>query len=427
MILIFYRILFRLIAPVLGGLVWLRGLRGHEETGHHHERRGVSSLPRPAGKIIWVHAASVGEMRSVLPVVQTLLSKNPDLHCLITTVTVTAARLVRQTNHPRICHQYAPFDHPSWIATFLTHWQPDAVLWVESELWPTTLMAIKERGVPLVMINGRLSERSAKRWRYVPQTIGYILGLFDLCLAQSADDAARLKGLGARNLVVAGNMKYACAQLAYDPAMLDSLRAQIGNRSTVLFASTHEGEEEIAARAFKEIAPTHPGLLFIVMPRHPSRGKMIANVFDTEGLSLARRSVGQPITPATAIYLADTLGEPGLFFRLSPIVYMGNSLIPVPGGGHNPIEPAQVGCAIVYGHNMWNFPEIDADLRAAGGALMVRDEKNLAITLTKLLDDAALRQTVGQAAKTFVDAQNGVLDALLGQLQPYLERAKIAV
>lgn len=426
MILPAYRLATRVLAPAIQGLVLLRAMYGHEEIDRRAERKGVSSLPRPQGTLLWVHAASVGEMRSALPLVQHLLAKNPAMHCLITTVTVTAARLVRQTNHSRILHQYAPFDHPAWDARFLDHWRPDAVLWLESELWPTMLQAVKARGIPLMMVNGRLSERSANRWAYVGGTIAHVLSQFDLCLAQSQDDAARLKKLGAKHVLACGNMKYAGRALPHDAEALESLRVQIGARPVMLFASTHEGEEAIAARTFARLKDTFPDLLLIVLPRHPVRGAAIADILEQDGLRTAVRSRKAQITPETQAYVADTLGEPGLFYRLCPVVYLGNSLISSPGGGHNPIEPAHLGCAIVYGHNMWNFSEIETDLRRAGGAIMVHDEKALADTFRQLLTDSGARARMADAARGFVEAQNGVLETILGQLRPHLERAKIA-
>ena len=420
-----YKLIVRTLAPFLGLLLWVRALRGHEETAHLKERRGVASLPRPKGKLVWIHAASVGEMRSILPLAQHLLNKNPDLYCLITTVTVTAARLLRRTEHQRLIHQYAPFDHPGWIANFLDYWNPDAVLWVESELWPTTLESIKARKLPLVMINGRISERSVKRWKNLPSLAATVLGYFDLCLAQSGDDAKRLESLGAKRVVVAGNMKYASTPLRYDTAALDALRAQVGSRPVLLFASTHAGEEEIAVNIYRTLALKHAGLLVVIMPRHPKRGGDIASILEKEGMAYARRSKGTAITDDKPFYIADTLGEPGLFYRLCPVVYLGNSLISSPGGGHNPIEPAQLGCGIVYGANMWNFAEIDVDLRLAGGALTVRDEKNLSLSLDKLLREPETLKNLGDAARKFVEAQNGVLENVCTLLRPYLERAKI--
>lgn len=426
MLLALYRLALAAAAPFLWALLRVRAARGLEETSHIGERKGHASLPRPAGKLVWVHAASVGEMKSILPLMRHLLSKNADLTCLVTTVTVTAARLVRRADHSRIIHQYAPLDRRRWIARFLDHWQPSAAIWVESEFWPNMLGAIKARNIPLMLVNGRLSARSAARWSRVPKTIAQILGLFDLALAQSPDDGARLKSLGARNIAIAGNMKYSGAPLPIDAQALERLRAQIGERPVFLFASTHDGEESMAARVQAALKDKHKGLLGIVVPRHPQRGESIATQLDKDGAVFARRSLQQPITPQTEIYIADTLGESGLFYRLAPVVYVGNSMFKQPGGGHNPIEPAQLNCAIIYGQYMWNFSEVEKHLREAGGAKMVRDEKNLTQAIDLLLSNPDEARKMAAAALDFVAAQNGVLDKVANHLRPALSRAEIA-
>lgn len=426
MILRLYRRLMAMAALPLIALIWVRSKRGLEEDSHSCERKGAATIARPAGTVLWVHAASVGEMQSVMPLIKKLLADNAALTCLVTTVTVTAARLVRRLNNSNIIHQYAPFDHPRWVDAFLDHWKPDAAIWVESELWPNALFAAKARGIPMLMVNGRLSVRSAVRWGKARGAIADILNVFDVCLAQSDGDAKRLTSLGAKNVVVAGNMKYSGAPLPCDAAQLADLRTRIGVRPTLLFASTHDGEEMMALRAYQALAAKHPGLLVVVMPRHPARGDAIAATFDAQGATVARRSQQQDIMPGTQIYLADTLGEPGLFYRLSPVVYVGNSLISQPGGGHNPVEPAQLGCAIVYGPHMWNFTEIDYDLRRTHAAMMVRTEQELWAAFDMLLNDPGKTAAMGEAARRFVGEQNGVLDKIATHLRPALSRAGIA-
>lgn len=427
MLLKIYRILLFAAAPFLVALVYVRALRGHEEKPHLKERWGKASLLRPPGRIVWVHAASVGEMQSIQPLINRMLEQNDDLHCLITTVTMTAARLVRRKKNPRILHQYAPLDRQGWITRFLNHWQPGACIWVESEFWPNTLQEIKKRSIPLVLINGRLSERSACRWAKMPQTIAYVLGLFDATLAQSGDDGARLKALGAQNIEIAGNMKYSNHPLAYDEAAYNVLHAQLGGRPLILFSSTHTGEEAMAARVLKTLSEKHPDVLGIVIPRHPSRGAVIADQVEAEGVSFALRSLSQPITAATQIYIADTLGETGLFYRLAPIAYIGNSMFLSPGGGHNPIEPAQLGCAILYGPHMANFAAVDQSLRDAGGALRVRDERALLAALDDLLNNPARAKDLAKAASDFVAVQNSVLDKVASHVRPALASAGVIV
>lgn len=426
MVLSFYRTLMRLSGPFLHLLLLLRRLQGLEEKGHVLEKTGRATLPRPAGKIVWIHAASNGEMLSSLPLVHKILSTNSDTTCLITTVTVTAARLARRQNSARIIHQYAPLDHPVWIDRFIDHWNPDAVLWVESELWPTTLGELHDRNIPLAMINGRLSDRSARRWGKLPQTIHTVLSWFDVALAQTAGDAARLQSLGA-NALQAGNIKYAAAPLTVDGDQFKALQAQIGTRPTLLLASTHAGEEEIAAQVYQTLSIQYPHLLVIIMPRHPRRSDDIMDMLAQRKLSVARRSVGDTITPDKQIYLADTLGEAGLFYQLCPIAYVGNSLITDPGGGHNLLEPAHMDCAILHGPHMWNFSEIERDLREAGGSITVRDADDLAAQTATLLQNPAQRQALADAALAFVQAQDRVLDDVAGHLRPLMNKAGISL
>lgn len=426
MILAFYRLLMTLAAAPLYALVRVRAMRGREENAHIHERFGIASLPRPSGKMIWVHAASVGEMKSVIPLLQKLLADNADLHCLLTTATVTAAKLVRALKNPRIMHQYAPLDRPAWVERFLDHWQPDAAVWVESEFWPVALQTVKARNLPLMLVNARLSDRSAKRWAMLPKAIASLLGLFDVVLTQTDEIAVRLKSLGAKHAVAAGNMKYATAPLPCDTTALEVVRAQITGRPVLLFASTHDGEEALAIRAHKRLSSDYPNLLSIILPRHPSRGDAVSDFLKKEGVVFARRSYNQTIDASTQIYLADTLGELGLFYRLSLIAYVGNSMHTQPGGGHNPIEPAQLGCAVVYGPSMFNFAQIDRDLRKAHATLQVADEAALTETLGRLLRDNAEIKRLADAAQAFVVAQNGVLNEVLAHLRSGLVRAGIS-
>lgn len=422
MILVFYRLLFVVLAPFVPVFLWLRGRKGLEETKHFPERRGIASFPRPSGKLIWVHAASVGEMRSVLPLLRSLLDKNADLTCLVTTVTVTAARMVRRLNEPRIIHQYVPLDHPKWVARFLDHWKPNAVLWLESEFWPTMLLSVR---VPLVLVNGRLSERSAARWTQAPGLIRKVLNAFDLTLAQTEEDGARLRALGATKVIVAGNMKYAAAPQAPAPEAVAALQAAIAGRPVVLYASTHEGEEELAAHVHGRLIEKHPTLLSIIMPRHARRSESVLVTLDKAGIKPARRSIGADILPTTGVYLADTMGETALFCSVASIVFVGNSMVQSPGGGHNPIEPAYMDCAVLYGPNMWNFTEIDRDLRAVRGAQIVRDERDLANAIDNLIQKPSERDTMAKAAKQFVAAQQGILDTVNGHLRSTLEATGI--
>lgn len=367
---------WRLAATALAPLLplWLarRARRGKEIPARLAERRGEGAV-RPPGPLLWLHAASVGETTSILPLLEALAARRPDLSLLVTTGTVTAAAVLGQRLPPalaaRVTHRFVPLDVPGWAARFLDGWRPDAAVFVESELWPNLLAACRRRGVPLALVNARMSARAARRWLRAPGFAREVLASFRLVLAQSMADAERLEDLGAADVGAWGNLKFAAPPLPADAAELDRLRALLAGRPVLLAASTHPGEEAIAAEAHRRLAPAHPGLLLLVVPRHPPRGAEVAATLAAAGLRTTRRSLGQDPGPEDAAHVADTLGELGLFYRLAGVALVGGSL--VPHGGQNPLEPARLGCPILLGPHTWNFAEPVLRLVAAGGAEIV--------------------------------------------------------
>jgi 3-deoxy-D-manno-octulosonic-acid transferase len=366
-----------------------RVARGKEWADRLPERRGIDPTPRPPGRLIWLHAASVGEAMSVLPVIAQLRAE-AGVTVLVTTGTVTSARLMAQ-RAPDVLHRFVPLDVPRWVERFLDHWRPDAAAFLESELWPSTLAACEARGVRMVLLNARMSARSQAGWGRAPRFARALLGAFDAVWAQSAADAARLQALGARNVSSPGNLKFAAPCLPVDQTELARLRAVLGERPRWLAASTHEGEEAIAAAIQAQLAPAHPGLVTIVAPRHPDRGAALA-----AALGASRRSAGED-PPASGIWLADTLDELGLLYRLAPIVFVGKSL--TSGGGQNPLEPARLGCAVAAGPMMDNHAEAVAALTAVDALARPLNEAELAAWVDSMLRDPVARGRMGQAAK----------------------------
>ena len=413
-----YRLATVLGAPLVG--LWLsrRRAAGKEEAARQGERAGRADRARPPGELIWLHAASVGESVSALPLIERLLNTRPDTHVLVTTVTVTSARIMAERLPKRAFHQYAPVDTPGAVRRFLDYWAPDRAIWIESELWPNMIAMSRARGVPLALVNARLSSRSHHRWRRAPRLISGVLGAFDLVLAQSADAAARLRELGARDAETVGNLKHDAPPLAADPAALASLTAALGNRRLWLAASTHEGEEAAAAAAHRHLAARHSDLLTVIAPRHPPRGAEIVRALRAAGFRLAQRSAGEAVGPDTEIYLADTLGELGLLYRLSPIVFVGGSLIP--HGGQNPLEPARLGCAVLHGPHMENFHEAAARLHEADGAIELARASMLGDALGDLLDDDARRARLADRAGRVTVELGGALDRVWQRLEPFL-------
>jgi len=412
--LLLYRAATELAAPAVAALLLWRRLRGKEDAARFAERRGIASLPRPPGALVWVHAASVGEAQSALALIERLLAILPSVSVVVTTGTVTSAALLAERLPERAFHQYVPVDRRHWVRRFLAHWQPALALWIESELWPNLVLETAVRGIPMVLVNARMSERSFANWRRWPGIVSPLLERFRRVLAQSEVDGARYRSLGAADVVVTGSLKYDAATLPVDARELATLAAAIGARPRWLAASTHPGEEMAVADALRRLKERHPGLLTILVPRHPARAEDVRGLYSSLGLALAQRSQKEAIAAGTDVYLADTMGELGLFFRLSPIVFMGGSL--VPHGGQNLLEPARFGCALLHGPHVENFRAIAAELAAAGAAEEVRDAASLAAAVEALLADDALRARRGAAAKRVAEAGRGVLDAVIAAL-----------
>jgi 3-deoxy-D-manno-octulosonic-acid transferase len=396
-----------------------RSRRGKEDRARIAERYGIAAGVRPPGALIWVHAASVGEAISVLALAERIVAQRPGVEILLTTGTVASARLLAERLPGRVQHQFVPVDLPRAVDRFLDHWRPDLAIWVESELWPNLVLATRRRDIPMLLLNGRLSARSFRRWRRMKGLIRPVLQSFTLCLAQDEQQAARFRALGAPEATSVGDLKTASPPLAADPAKLAALRGQIGDRPVWIAASTHPGEEEIAAAAHARIARAHPRLLTIIAPRHPARGAMIAEMLRASGLSVARRGIGETPTDSTDIYLADTLGELGLMFRAAGIAFIGGSL--VPKGGHNPFEAARLNCAILHGGDMSNCAGMAAALDRAGAALTVHDAASLGDTVARLLRDPGERRARAKAAARVAAAGAGVLDRVLDRLAPFLD------
>ena len=355
----------------------------------------------------------------MLALIERLLETRPTLEILVTTGTVTSAHLLEDRLPARAQHQFVPADLPRWITRFLDHWRPDLAIWVESELWPNLVLATHARSIPMVLVNARLSARSYARWRRWPGLIKPMLGAFSLCLAQDEEQAGRFRRLGAREVSVVGDLKAAAAALPVDRRQLKELAGRIGERPRWLAASTHAGEEEIAVHVHHQVSANHPDLLTIIVPRHPARGDALQEMLTACGLSVARRSHGEPITGQTDVYLGDTMGELGLFYRLADIAFVGGSL--VAKGGHNPFEAARLDCAVLQGPDTRNCARMAGELATAGAAETVSDADSLARAVAALLDDPRLRTKRAVAGRRVADAGSGILNAVLERLAPWLD------
>src|SRR5882757_3570666 len=405
-----YRKLSTAMVPLAPALIKRRLKQGKEDPERVDERRGLSPDTRPHGPLVWIHGASVGEVLAAAALIERLRALN--LRILLTSGTVTSAAIVAERFPADIIHQYVPYDSPRYVTRFLDHWRPSLALFIESDLWPNLILSSAARRLPMVLINGRMSHRSFPRWRRVSGTISALLGRFDVCLAQSELDGERFAALGSRNVTVTGNLKLDVPAPPADTGKLERLMSMTRGRPVVVAASTHPGEEEILVETHKTLAGFFPGLLTVIVPRHVDRGTAISGMITASGLQPALRSREELPTAATDIYVGDTMGEMGLFYRLAPIVFMGGSL--VEHGGQNPIEAIKLGAAIVHGPHVFNFTDVYDALDAAGGAKQAGVQQALVKQIGQLLADPSARQASVEAAGRVVDQLGGALGRTLG-------------
>ena len=416
-----YRRLARGLVPLAPVLIKRRLKQGKEDPARVGERRGLSRDVRPHGPLVWIHGASVGEVLAAAALIERLRDLN--LRILLTSGTVTSAAIVAKRFPPDVIHQYVPYDSPRYVARFLDHWKPSLALFIESDLWPNLILAGAARRVPMVLINGRMSPRSFPRWRRMQGTISALLSRFDICLAQSKTDAERFSALGGRDVVTTGNLKLDVPAPPADPAKLERLMAMTRGRPIIVAASTHPGEEEMLVAAHRSLAGFFPQLLTVIVPRHPDRGSSITGLITASGLKPALRSRDELPTAATDVYVADTMGELGLFYRLSDIVFMGGSLIR--HGGQNPIEAIKLGAAIVHGPHVFNFADVYEALDHSGGARQADTQELLIKQLGQLLADPAVRHKIQQSGAGVVEDLGGALNRTMTALEPYLLQLRI--
>jgi 3-deoxy-D-manno-octulosonic-acid transferase len=413
-----YRVLTHLAAPFAPLILAWRTRLGKEEPERRPERYGLASAPRPPGFLAWFHAASVGEANAALPVIETIAAERPEVRMLLTTATVTSARLARTRLPKGVLHQYVPLDNRGYVQRFLRHWRPDLAVLVESEIWPNLVLETKAQGIPLILINGRMSASSYRRWRRRPGLSRPLFSSFDLVLAQNDALAERFAQLGAAHALDVGNLK---ADAPPPPANLPGRRklaAALSGRTVWLAASTHPGEEGLVAVAHLKMKPVRPDLLTIIVPRHPERGPLIGEQLKALNLSVALRSEGKLPGPTTDIYVADTIGELGLFYTLSPVAFVGGSL--VPRGGQNPVEAIKLGAAVLAGPNWQNFRDSYSELLKVGGCKEVSDAASLAEAALALLDDADARKAMTERASGAIAAMSGALPRTMAELERFL-------
>ena len=417
-----YRYGLYLGEPAVAGLLAWRSRRGKEDPARLPERRGRPGRARPVGHLVWMHGASIGEALSLVGLIEGMIARGCSV--LITTGTRSAADLLSQRLPPGAVHQYVPLDAPRWVERFLAHWQPDLALVAESEIWPNTIVALHERGIPLVLVNGRMSERSFAGWARSPRTARALLSRIAVCLCQTRDDAERFARLGAPRISVVGNLKYDSAVPPADAQQLAYLGDMIGDRPVWVAASTHPGEDAVIAAVHARLKARFPRLLTVLAPRHPHRGEAVAQAATEAGLRASRRAKGGRPLPNVELYVADTLGELGLFYRLCPLVFLGGSL--VERGGQNPIEPVRLDSAILHGPHIHNFSEPYGALDEAGGARAVTGEDDLAAAVAELVADRPGLAAMARRAQAALAPFEGAVGRTLAVLDPYVVQMKLA-
>ncbi len=413
-----YRSVTRAARPAAMTILRRRAARGKEVPDRLPERLGIAKVPRPEGPLFWFHAASVGETNAVLPLIHELKRRYPALNILLTTVTVTSAQIAAERLPAGAIHQFMPLDSPRFCRRFIKHWRPDLGLFTESEIWPNLIVEASERKVPLVLVNARMSQQSCERWARMPSLSKPVFSRFDLVLTQNWRFSKRLAGLGARKTAITGNLKYDAPPPPVNLRAAGELRRSFDGRPVFLAASTHPGEDEAIAHAVEILQGAMPSLLTVIVPRHPDRGEAIASLLNGRHFSTARRSAGEPIGPKTQFYLADTIGELGLFYKLAPLSFIGGSLIT--HGGQNPIEAIKLGSGILSGPHTFNFAETYTALQRYEGFRLVSGPEDLAAALKRLFENPQEAEEMKRGAAAAIGTLGGALEKTLEALKPYL-------
>lgn len=410
-----YRMIGFCLRPVIPFYLFLRTVRGKEERGRQKERLGKIHKTRPQSPLIWLHAASVGETLALVPLIHYILSLK--INVLLTTGTVTSSSLIKKLFGNRLIHQYAPLDLDVVMRRFISHWKPDLVLVCESEIWPLRIKELAKMHIPQILVNAHMSERSFKAWQKHPVLAKHIFKHIDLVIGQNERDVAYYHALGVKSVALSGNLK-ADVLPVEDQALLTHYRSAIGNRPVWAALSTHEGEEEIAFEVHRILKDYLPNLLTIIVPRHPERLEDLIGKCNNKHLRFVRRSHNAVPEANTDILWGDTIGEMGLFLRLSKVSFLGKSLCG--GGGHNPLELAFFRSAILTGPHVSNFQEMFEQFLAREAAYMIQDTKQLAIQVYKLLTNEALRQEMVDKAYEIATGMAGALERTLKLLEPFL-------
>lgn len=419
MFMLLYRIISILLLPFIElYLIW-RVIKKKEDKKRLKERLGHSSFARPEGKIIWIHAVSVGEANSALILVDEILKFAPKTSILFTTTTLTSASIIASKIsqfNGRVIHQFLPVDSYFCVQNFLDFWQMRAGIFFESEIWPNLIFEARKRGISSFLVNGRMSEKSAKKWR-LAKFFGFkIFDLFSAIFAQTKGDKERLEKLTKQEILLYGNLKAQAQNLAVNQEELSALKKQIGERKIFVAASTHKGEEEIILQSFVDLKKVFSDLLLVLVLRHPNRADEVKNLLKNK--VFAQRSAKEKITKETEIYLVDTLGELGIFYSLSNFAFIGGSLLEI--GGHNPFEAIKLDCAVISGSHVFNFREVYDELKEVEGCRIINSQIELSDVVKQFLNDENLAKETNQNAKKILKDSDNIAEKVVKKIDQVL-------
>jgi len=405
-----YNILSILFLPFILLHFIFRVLKQKVDLTRLGEKLGIAKIKRPNGELIWLHAASVGETFIALKLMEEL--SRDERYFLLTTCTTTSAEIAANQDLTSMIHQYAPCDFTFCINKFLNHWQPSIGIFIESEIWPNRINLASNR-FKISLLNARMSDRSFARWKFCKGLISFCLSKFSLILAQSKEDRLRFEQLGAKNAIYAGNIKYSITPPKVNSKNLDTIKDEIGNRCVLLAASTHEGDEEFILNCYENLKKDNPELLLIIAPRHPIRAEQISNLIENKGFVCSRRTKKDPITPKTDVYLADTIGELGLFYSLANVSFIGGSL---KNGGHNILEASFFKTFIIFGPDMSNFKEIATEYLQNNAAVSFKDETEATNIIKSALNNSKLLDSQNKAASSILEQKSQILNTYIQHL-----------
>jgi len=403
-------------------LLW-RGRKAPAYLKRWQERFGYYDFP-PTRDTIWIHAVSVGEVQATMPIVKALHEQSPEKTIVITTTTPTGSQRVRDIFGMDLIHVYAPYDTPGAVKRFLQQLQPSIAVIMETEIWPNLFNICSQQHIPVILANARLSERSARGYHKIHGFISGTLNTAAMIAAQTQLDKERFVSLGVNpeHIQVTGSVKFDVRIAADVHERAAVMRREWGvNRSVLIAASTHEGEESQVLNAFEQIRQLVPNVLLVLVPRHPERFAKVTALCYKRGYKTVLRSEQYSCDPETQIFIGDTMGELDLFYAAADVAFVGGSL--VPHGGQNPVEPAAMGLPVIIGPHMFNFQEIVYLLLEAGGAERVQDVQQLASVATGLLKDANLRNKFGERGQAVVESNRGAVDRLIAIIKTHIATA----